>query len=182
MSACAWPAELQPQYKFVYSDPTKVEALIALADQPGWDVKANFHLAYWLSEPKKRWYPAKHLSGPDYMRQWIEDFHDHRAGRRPPEEIKDSAFRRWFVQRSYASESELPTLNEWADHLPRNHFDVRPGIEISRSWPLVDAAARDRASGYVQEVRDEVNRLLTALGEPRLTCENPTRDLPSTDN
>jgi hypothetical protein len=163
-----WPAELAPQYKFVYSAPNKVEALIALADEPGWEVKANFHLAYWLAAPDKRWYPRRHLSGPTYVRQWIDDFHDHRAGRRPAEEIKDPGFRHWLVERCYASESELATLDQWADDLPRDHFDIRPSIEISRSWQIVDAVERDRTGKFVQEVREGINQVLAALGERQL--------------
>jgi len=85
-----WPAELASQYKFVYSAPQKVESLVALAERPGWEVKANFHLGYWLAAAAKRWYPARHLDGPTYMRQWIKDYHDRRAGRRrrPPIALK----------------------------------------------------------------------------------------------
>jgi hypothetical protein len=64
-----WPAELKPQYERVYSDPRKVEALIALADHPVWDVQANFHLAYWLAATPKRWHPTPQLSGPEYLRR-----------------------------------------------------------------------------------------------------------------
>jgi hypothetical protein len=139
-----WPAELAPQYKLVYSSTKKIEALIALQEPPRWTVEPNFHLAYWLAAPEKRWYPARHLPAPTYMRQWIEDFHDHRAGRRPPEEIKDPGLRHWLVERRYANENELVTLDEWANHLPRDHFDVRPSIDITRSWPMADAVKRDR--------------------------------------
>lgn len=163
-----WPAELAPQYEFVYSAPQKVDALIALGNQPGWEVKPNFHLAYWLAAPKKRWYPAKHLSGATYMRQWVQDLRGHRAGRRHPEEIKDPAFRGWLVERNYASEGELPTLDQWAAQLPRDHFDIRPGIEVSRSWHMADAAERNDAGAFVKEVRDELNQVLLALGEPQL--------------
>jgi O-acetyl-ADP-ribose deacetylase len=69
-----WPAELASQYKFVYSNPEKIEGLVALNDQPFWDVNANFHLAYWLSAPAKRWYPTRLLDGPTYMHQWLNDF------------------------------------------------------------------------------------------------------------
>jgi hypothetical protein len=68
-----WPCELQPQYKRVYSDPKKVEALIALAHEPGWQLNSNFHLAYRFAAPQQRWYPRRHLAGPAYVRQWIDD-------------------------------------------------------------------------------------------------------------
>jgi hypothetical protein len=123
-----WPAELKPQYEPVYSDPTKVEALIDLADLPNWDFAANFHLAYWLAATAKRWYPTRQLSAPEYLRQCIDGFRDQRPGRRPREDLDDKSFRRWLIQRRYASESELATLDVWRDALPRDHFDIRPSV------------------------------------------------------
>jgi hypothetical protein len=168
-----WPAELAPQYKRVYSDPDKVDALIALTDDPAWRVQANFHLAYWRSSGPQRWYPARHLSGPIYVQQWIEDFHDHRAGRRPRKDIKDSSFRQWLVERGYATESELDSLDEWESKLPMDKFDVRPSIQVTRSWQFADAVSRDSSSQFIGEVREAVDKVLAALGEPRLEDMEP---------
>lgn len=163
-----WPAEVASQYKFVYSKPEKLEGLVALNDQPCWEVKPNFHLAYWLSAAAKRWYPTRHLDGPTYMRQWITDLKDHHAGRWPPDKIKDPRFRTWLVERRYSSENELAALDVWASQLPRDHFDVRPGIEVTRSWQVDEAARRDRMGGFIEDVRAAINQILTALGEPQL--------------
>ncbi len=163
-----WPAELKPQYERVYSDPKKVEALVALADLPNWDIAANFHLAYWLAATAKRWYPRRQLSGPEYLRQCIDDFRDHRPGRRPREDLDDKSFRRWLIQRRYASESELATLDVWRDALPRDHFDIRPSVEVTRSWRLADAVARDRRNEFVIEVCAAIDLILSVLGEPKL--------------
>lgn len=163
-----WPAELKPQYELVYSDPTKVEALIALSERPNWELGANFHLAYWLAAPGKRWYPRRHLSGPEYLRQWIDDLRDRRPGRRPRAELDDTGFRQWLIKRRYAAESELATLDAWRDALPREHFDVRPSIEVTCSWQLADAIAGDRRNEFVTDVRAAIDRVLSALGEPVL--------------
>jgi hypothetical protein len=37
-----WPAELKPQYRAMYSDPTKVQALIELDNHAGWTLQPNF--------------------------------------------------------------------------------------------------------------------------------------------
>jgi hypothetical protein len=163
-----WPAELKPQYECVYSDPKKVEALIALVNLPNWDIGANFHLAYWLATPAKRWYPKRQLSGPEYLLQCIDDFRDQRPGRRPGGDLGDTSFRQWLVARRYASESEVATLDAWRDALPREHFDIRPSVEVTRSWQLADAIARDRRNEFVTEVRAAIDRVLSALGEPEL--------------
>lgn len=163
-----WPAELGAQYKAVYSKPQRVESLLALSDQQRWEVKANFHLAYWLSAPKKRWYPTKHLSGHDYARQWIDDFRERRAGRWPVDRLQSPEFRNWLVDRRYASEGELAELDAWAAQLPRDHFDVRPGIEVSRTWNIDDAKERDRRGLLTTDVRQGINQVLQALGDLRI--------------
>lgn len=164
----AWPAELAPQYKRVYGNRDRAEALIALTEQPGWEVHGNFHLAFWRSSAPQRWYPTRHLPGPIYVRQWVEDFADGRAGRRPRKELNNKTFRKWLIQRGYATEAEMGSLDEWSSRLPMDKFDVRPSIQVTRSWQYDDAITRDRTGQLTAEVRDAINRLLTALDEPQL--------------
>jgi hypothetical protein len=117
------------------------------------------------------------LSGPEYLRQCIEDFHDQRPGRRPRAELDDASFRHWLTQRRYASENELPMLDSWRNALPRDHFDIRPSVEVTRSWQLADAIARDRRNEFVTEVRAAIDRVLSALGEPELkVLQHTARD------
>jgi Ni,Fe-hydrogenase III small subunit len=59
-------------------------------------------------------------------------------------------------------------LDEWADRLPMDKFDVRPSIQVTRSGQYADAVARDRTGQLTAEVRDAINRLLAALDEPQL--------------
>jgi hypothetical protein len=169
-----WPGELQPQYKRVYSDRRKVEGLIALRDQGGWEINSNFHLGYRFAGPQQRWYPRRRLAGPAYVRQWIDDLRDGRAGGRTPHEIKDPGFRRWLVDRSYASVDELPSLDVWLDHLsPRVPLHIRPSVQVLRTWQSKDALARGREREFVVEVRDAIDRVLSALDEPGLKFLKP---------
>ncbi|MGE2835435.1 hypothetical protein [Mycobacterium sp. SMC-4] len=164
----AWPAELAPQYKHVYANPDRAEALIALTAEPAWQVHGNFHLAFWRSSSPQRWYPGRRLPGSTYVRQWVEDFSDGRAGRRPRKELNDRAFREWILQRGYATNAEMGSLDQWSDRLPMDKFDVRPSIQVTRSWQYADAVARDRTRQLTAEVRDAINTLLAALDEPQL--------------
>ncbi len=164
----AWPAELAPQYKRVYAYPGRVEALIALTGEPGWQVHGNFHLAFWRSSGSQRWYPGRRLPGSTYVRQWIDDFSDSRAGRRPRKELNDSLFREWLIERGYATDAEMASLDEWSERLPMDNFDVRPSIQVTRSWKYADAVARDRTGQLTADVRDAINRLLATLNEPKL--------------
>lgn len=163
-----WPAELAPQYKHVYSDSKRADALIALTEDPAWRVAANLHLAYWRSSAPQRWYPERHLEGPEYIRQWVKDFNDHRAGRRPREDINSADFRTWLVERQYATEGEMEDLDEWAERLPMEKFDIRPSIQVTHSWHLADALVKDRTDQLVAEVHESINQVLAALDEPVL--------------
>lgn len=46
-----WPAELQPQYTHMYSDPARVDALLELNTHDGFTVEPNFQLAHRFAQP-----------------------------------------------------------------------------------------------------------------------------------
>jgi hypothetical protein len=167
----AWPGELKPQYERLYSDPDKLEALIALGDEDGWQLNPNFHLAYRIAQPRQRWYPQRYLEGRQYIRQWADDFLHRRAGGRTRQEIADPAFGRWLVDRNYARPEDLPNLDDWLERLsPRIQFHIRPGVEILRTWDVREAVSRDRAGEFVTDVRRAIDQILSALDEPSLSA------------
>ncbi|MDT7766003.1 MAG: hypothetical protein QOC63_5423 [Mycobacterium sp.] len=169
---CMWPAEVQTQYTRFYPTPKKVEAVIALADYEGWEVNSNFHIAYWHAQPAHRWYP--HLGEPEYVRQWVVDFRRGRAGARSRQEVEDPSFGRWLVERGYATESELPTLDDWLNNHPTiEQFFIRPGVQVLRTWPLADPVGQVRWRVFVAEVREAIDRVLSALDEPKLSVLQP---------
>ncbi|MGE2737594.1 hypothetical protein [Mycolicibacterium vaccae] len=163
-----WPAELAPQYRSVYSDRRKVENLIALTADPTWQIRRNFHLSFWRASVPRRWYPKGNAPGPEYIRQWLEDFGLQHARRRPREDLRDHAFRSWLTERGYANSDEMDELDEWADKLPMDKFDVRPGIQITKSWPYDEALRLDSARLFTEHVRVALDALLIALKEPPL--------------
>jgi hypothetical protein len=165
----AWPGEQKPQYERVYSDPKKVEDLIALTGKDGWKLDANFYIGYRNCRPLNRWYPSRHLGGPAYMRQWIDDFDDGWAAARSREKIEDASFRHWLVERDYADDHDLATLDSWLNQWsPNIQFFIRPSARVTRTWPLPDAVSLDGKNKFVGEVRDAVNQVLAALGEEQV--------------
>jgi O-acetyl-ADP-ribose deacetylase len=174
-----WPAELQSQYNRVYSDPAKVEGLIALGDEEGWELNSNFHLGFRFAGPQQRWYPERHLTGRVYVRQWIDDIRFGRAGGRTRQHLQDLSFRRWLLDRGYADDDEISTLDGWLSGLsPGIQFHIRPSIEIVRTWQSKDAPAQGRTGEFVAEVRDATDQVLLALGEPAI---NALRSRPSVE-
>ncbi|MCV7245297.1 hypothetical protein H7J83_21635 [Mycobacterium mantenii] len=172
-----WPGELQPQYRRVYSDPKAVEALIALTHAAGWEVHPNFHLAYRFASPQQRWYPPRYLPGPAYLRQWIDDLHDGRAGGRTRDQLADPSFREWLVQRAYADDADLASLDVWInEQSPKRQFHIRPSVQIQRTWPMAEAIGLDREGVFIAEVRGVINQIFGALGEQRLPTSESLSD------
>jgi hypothetical protein len=67
----------------------------------------------------------------------------------------------------------MESLDEWADKLAMDHFDVRPSIQVTRSWQFTDAVARDSTGQFTTEVHDAINQILVALGEKQLEDIQP---------
>jgi hypothetical protein len=170
-----WPAELMAQYTRVYSDPTKVEALIDVGNHAGWTLQSNFQLAHRFAQPLQRWYPARNLSGPQYVNRWTDDFREGCAGGRTRDQVADPRFFDWLLRRGYARDGERGTLEDWLNGKPsRIQLHIRPGIEVRKTWPYADAFAQDRKREFVAEIREAIDRVLSALDEPALNLIRPT--------
>lgn len=160
-----WPAELQTQYTYIYSDPARVDALLQLATHEGFTIQPNFQLAHRFAQPLQRWYPSRLLSAEDYVHQWIDDFHGGRAGGRTREQIADPHFFWWLVDRRYARDSEEDSLREWLNSKAAGiQIHVRPGIEIIRTWTYAEVFETDDPGEISAEVSKATNQILAALG------------------
>ncbi|MBV5247066.1 macro domain-containing protein [Mycolicibacterium sp. PAM1] len=161
-----WPAELQPQYTYVYSDPARVEALLDLDTHGDFTVEPNFQLAHRFAQPLQRWFPTRLLSAEDYLQQWVDDFHDGRAGGRTRDELADPGFFQWLAERRYASAAEEESLHHWLDSKKAGiQFHVRPGVQILRTWLYEEAFAIEGQNEFAVQVRNATNQILIALGQ-----------------
>ncbi|BBZ07771.1 MULTISPECIES: O-acetyl-ADP-ribose deacetylase [Mycolicibacterium] len=164
-----WPAELQPQYTYIYSDPARADALLELNKNDGFTVEPNFQLAHRFAQPLQRWFPTRLLSAEDYLQQWVDDFHDGRAGGRTRDEIAGPRFFQWLVERRYAPAIEEESLHQWLDSKKAGiQVHVRPGIQILRTWSYGEAFAIEGQNEFVAQVRDATNQILIALGQTQL--------------
>lgn len=163
-----WPAELQAQYTYMYSDPARIDALLELSADDGFTVQPNFQLAHRFAQPLQRWFPTRALSAEDYLQQWVDDFRDGRAGGRTHEEIAHPEFFQWLVDRDYARDREEESLHAWLDRKAAGiQIHIRPGIQITRTWPYAEVFANDRQNEITAQVRDATDQILTALGQRR---------------
>lgn len=163
-----WLGELGRQYKYLYRHPDRVESLVNLAAQPGWELDANFHIGYRFSRTFQRWYPARHLAGVDYVRQWVEDV-DHHAGQRTREQLLSKGFHTWLTERHYATKKDLDRLDDWIEQKsPGIKFHLRPSVQIVRKWDLPEAAELDAKGEFGHQVTTAIDQILAALEEPTL--------------
>jgi O-acetyl-ADP-ribose deacetylase len=163
-----WPAELQPQYTYMYSDPARVDALLELHNHTGFTVEPNFQLAYRFAQPLQRWYPSRLLAAKKYLRQWIDDFRHGYAGGRTLDQIADPQFFRWLVERRYALDSEQESLRGWLSSKSSGlQIHIRPGIQVLRTWSC-RVFASDRRAEFVAELREATDQMLSAIGQPKL--------------
>lgn len=104
-----------------------------------------------------------------YLHQWIDDFHDGRAGGRTRDEVADPRFFRWLVERRYARAAEEESLHQWLDSKKAGiQVHVRPGIQILRTWSYEEAFAIEGQKEFAAQVREATNQILIALGQARL--------------
>jgi hypothetical protein len=165
-----WPAELQPQYSYLYSNRVRVDALLELDTHTGFTVEPNFQLAHRFAQPLQRWFPTRLLSAEDYLGQWIDDFHAGRAGGRTRDEIADPGFFSWLVARRYALASEEESLHQWLDSKKAGiQIHIRPGVQIRRTWSYAEALAIESQNDFAMQVRKATDHILTALGQTNLS-------------
>jgi hypothetical protein len=120
----------------------------------------------WLAREE----PLQSQRGPPwlYLNQWIIDFRKN-AGGRTLDEVANPRFFRWLVERGYAHESERGSLEDWLHPKPSGtQIHIRPSIQIVRTWPYPEASEQDRQGQFVTDVRQTINKVLHAFGEPEL--------------
>lgn len=163
-----WPGELAAQYRYLYNNPERVDALIALTHHRGWNLKANFHIGFRYSRPAQRWYPSGELSGDAYVRQWVEDVGQH-AGGRSHNDIADKSFRQWLLKRHYATNQDIAGLGKWLDaRAPGMQLHIRPSVQVQRSWSLTQAIKLDQKNQFAPQVKQAIESMLAALDQPAL--------------
>jgi hypothetical protein len=173
IAAFTWPAELQPQARYLYRGE-RAHALIDAADKGGWDVDMRPHLAFWLSSPEERVYLKPTISLEEYVAQWAGP--DRGYIRQHDRRSVLPELWPWLLERGYASPEDEAFLGRYLDRLTakKRAAHLRPGLRLLRRWSR-DEVIEHRARGELaNEVRASVNRLLVAVGDPPLASTVPT--------
>jgi hypothetical protein len=161
-----WPGELKHQAERLYGD-SRAERLSAL-DRPGepWRVRPQPVLGYRNAPIRSRVYLTCTLDAVAYARRW-QGADWERVGAHHRNHILDALWP-WLLARGYASPQDLAPLRAFVESLGRRFAHLRPGMHVTRAWPLEQAEELDDAGALAGEIRAALQQVLGILEEPGL--------------
>ena len=153
-----YPADTLYQARKLYGDrPDRVPAVLALRDA-NWELYSCFHMGY--IQRGIAWDEWGACDVEDYVGYWVDHIGDARRMSRAEwmPRFKEMA------SAGVISSGYPETFNELDDYM--DPLSPRPGMELSFSWPL-DEAARldDDQDRFVAAVSDKIREALAALGD-----------------
>lgn len=147
-----YPADTLAQARIFYGSPSLVQRLLALSE---WKVEPNFH---WGFAEKGLCWSAPLLSTQDYVAYWISHIRD-------LQEVDRPAWSR-TIETLIADRIMRPAdrvgFDESFTKTNRNAASPRPGLKMTRRWPV--AAARQEE--FAETLRQALREVVTALGQP----------------
>jgi len=160
-----WPGELMPHAQFLYSHQ-RAERLVRAAQEGGWIVRPNPHIGFWQAPTRQRLYLDPTIEVDPYVELW-EGPGWGRFGGYSLEELTRSAWP-WLKEQGLAEAKDDSVLGEFLLLLSKlkRPAHLRAGLYAKREWSREELAAWP-TSQVASEVRDAVNTLLVAIGEPR---------------
>lgn len=164
LRAALWPGELQPHAKYLYSD-RRAETFVSVAREGGWSVEPNPHIAFFQAPPHQRVYLDPTIGRDQYVQLWQgpgwERIHGYSQ-----QELTESLWP-WLKKQGCATAADDPVFGEFLRLLGNRRLaHLRPGLRAEREWRRDEVGAL--SSQLAAKVRSEVNRVLQAIGEPRL--------------
>jgi hypothetical protein len=160
-----WPAELKSQAEHLYGKH-RATPMIETARARGWTVVPSPHIAFFNSSPSQRLYMSPSLDALEYAERWqsgdLQYVHQY-----PRDEVETELWP-WLKERGYASNNDNATLSLFLSRqLGKRPAHMRPGLRLKRRWE--PGEVRELGDARLAEaVRDDVDAILTAAGEPAL--------------
>jgi hypothetical protein len=156
-------ARLLSQARALYTRPTVTSGVVKLRAQPGWHLAPHFHFGH--MQRGFCWTTAER-DVDEYVDLWTTEIH---AARAVPREEWDEYWD-WLEEERIASPEDRPEFNRHFTDTQRQSASPRPGMELSRRWPLAEAEALDSRGALHAQVREALNAALVAFGEPPLSA------------
>jgi hypothetical protein len=165
VAVVTWPAELQPQARYLYGGRLG-SALVAAAAGRGWQVEPRPHLAYHTARPGRRLYLRPPVAPLDYVACW-EDGDGLRRVRSYAREDVEHELWPWLKEQGLADDGDDVQLLRFLDEfLGRRAAHMRPGLGFRRVWTSAEAGAL--GSSLAEAIRGEFDAVFAIAREPAL--------------
>jgi hypothetical protein len=160
-----WPAELQPQARYLYGRELGVP-LVSAAVERRWKVEPSPHLAFHTSPPSRRLYMRPAMDARQYAAQWQHEDALRRVGNHSRADVEGELWP-WLKRCGYADDQDDVELHRFLeDYLHRRPAHMRPGLRFRRAWTGDEVSALGR--GLAAAIRDEFNSVFKLAEEPDL--------------
>ena len=165
VAVLTWPAELQPQARYLYR-AGRAQRLLDAARAGGWEVDVRPHLAFWLARPEERVYLNSELTAERYVEQWSGP--DRPFIRSYDPDLVRPELWPWLLAHGYASSRDEELLDPYLARLRKRKrkAHLRPGLRLLRRWSRDDIVGLGNRGALADSIRAEVNRLLLAVDDP----------------
>jgi hypothetical protein len=167
--AATWPAELKPQAEYLYQ-AGRAGRMIKAAQERGWSVSPSPHLAFFNSPSTRRLYMKPDVTAEQYVQRW-ESADRNMIGQHPLAEAE--IVWRWLKRRDYASDSDDDVFKDFLKILGNRPVHLRPGLRLQREWDSDEVTRLGTENELVSAIRNDVNAILRAAGEPTLPVASP---------
>jgi len=153
------PADTLTQARNLYGNPSAVSGLRELCSQPSWRARPNFHFGHF--ERGYCW-TCNETDINDYLDIWVNRISTEGAVARADWE----SYWQWLEQERIACPEDWPEFEKHFVNTSRQSASPRPGVSLSRRWPLGEAEDLDEQGQFAVEVGDALDKALTMLSEP----------------
>jgi hypothetical protein len=156
-----YPADTLSQARAFYARPAAISGLASLRRQPGWQFRPNFHFGHmqrgfcWTTTSR---------AVDEYVELWTREIHG--AGAVSRQDWDE--YWAWLEDERIAAPHDRPEFDRHFADTQRQTASPRPGLSLSRRWPLAEAEALDARGALHAQVREALDSALVAFGEPAL--------------
>ncbi len=156
-----YPADTLSQARAFYTRPALTSSLATLRNQGGWHVRPNFHFGHmqrgfcWTTTSR---------DVDEYVELWTQDIASAGAVARNDWD----EYWAWLETELIAAPQDRPEFDRNFTNTQRQTASPRPGVSLSRRWPLAEAEALDARGALHAQVRDALDAALVTFGEPPL--------------
>jgi hypothetical protein len=151
-----YPADTLSQARAFYARAGVIDAVQALAAQPGWDLKPNYHFGH--MEGGYTWTTTS-IDAASYIELWREKILDTGAVKRDQWDIYWS----WLIEQGLAASRDRSDFDRHFTTTSRQSAIPRPGLMLVRRWERDEAETLDASRKLAATIKKALDAAIEAL-------------------